>query len=65
MPACVRLEVPLGEQSHADLALVEELARLKLAAKRSGCEITLIEVSDDVRELICLVGLAVALGLDP
>jgi hypothetical protein len=64
MPANVRLEVPLGEQAHADLALVDELARLTLAAKRSGCEITLIDVPDDLLALIGLVGLARALGLE-
>ena len=49
----------------ADLRSVESLARLQLAARRSGVELRLTRVPDELRELITFVGLAEALGLEP
>ena len=49
----------------ADLDTVESLARLQLAARRSGLELRLVRVPDELRELITFVGLAEALGLEP
>jgi hypothetical protein len=49
----------------ADLGTVESLARLRLAARRSGLELQLTRVPADLEELITFLGLAEALGLDP
>jgi hypothetical protein len=49
----------------ADLGTVDALARLRLAARRSGLELRLGHVPDELRELITFVGLAEALGLEP
>ena len=49
----------------ADLATVESLARLRLAARRSGLELRLTRVPAELEELITFLGLAEALGLDP
>ena len=49
----------------ADLATVESLARLKLAARRSGAELRLTRVPAELEELITFLGLAEALGLEP
>jgi len=65
MPQFVPLDVVLGETARPDLETVDELARLQLAARRSGCQIRLIDVPDRLRALIELAGLAGALGLEP
>jgi hypothetical protein len=49
----------------ADLRTVEGLARLRLAARRSGIELRLARVPAELEELITFVGLAEALGLEP
>jgi hypothetical protein len=41
-----------------DLALVESLARVQLSARRRGGRVRLANVSDDLRGLLELVGLA-------
>ena len=48
----------------AHLGTVDSLARLKLAARRSGAEFRLRRVSRELEELITFVGLAEALGLE-
>jgi hypothetical protein len=48
-----------------DVALVDALARLQLAARRLGCAIRLGEVSSDLRGLLVLTGLAECLGVEP
>lgn len=47
-----------------DLALVDALARLQLAARRGGCRIRLDERCAELDALLALVGLADALGLE-
>ena len=42
----------------ADLGTVESLARLQLAARRSGLHLRLRHVPNELRELITFVGLA-------
>jgi ABC-type transporter Mla MlaB component len=42
----------------ADLAVVDCLARLQLAARRSGCELRLLHADPELRGLLDLVGLA-------
>ena len=49
----------------ADLGTVDALARLRLAARRSGLELRLTHVPDELRELITFLGLDEALGLEP
>lgn len=48
----------------ADLGIVDALARLQLAARRSGYEITVTKVPCDLLELIDLAGLREALGVE-
>ena len=49
----------------AHLGTVDSLARLKLAARRSGADFRLRHVPRELEELITFVGLAEALGLEP
>jgi hypothetical protein len=49
----------------ADLGTVDVLARLKLAAGRSGVEFRLREAPAELAELITFVGLAEVLGVEP
>jgi hypothetical protein len=48
-----------------DLEIVDALARLQLAARRSGYEVAVTAAPDDVLELIELAGLAEALCVEP
>ncbi|MGH3549838.1 MAG: hypothetical protein ACRDQU_17360 [Pseudonocardiaceae bacterium] len=48
---------PLGRTSRPDLAVVEELARLQLAARRLGCSIQLRDTCTELRELLVMLGL--------
>jgi ABC-type transporter Mla MlaB component len=43
--------------ANADLVTVDALARLQLAARRRACQIRLRGMSDDLRELVALMGL--------
>ena len=47
-----------GLDGPPDLALVDALARLQLAARRRGCSIQLRDPCEELRELLDLVGLA-------
>ena len=53
----------------ADLGIVDALARLQLAARRSGYEVAVTDAPGDLLELIELAGLSdvlgVALGVEP
>ena len=49
----------------ADLGIVDALARLQLAARRSGYEVSVTRAPRDVVELIELAGLCDALGVEP
>jgi hypothetical protein len=48
---------PLAGLDRADLAVVNELARLQLAARRLGCSIRLRAACTELCELLDLVGL--------
>ena len=48
----------------ADLGIVDALARLQLAARRSGYEVAISEAPADLLELIELAGLTDALGVE-
>jgi len=52
------IAVALGHATGAHLGAVDVLARLQLAAKRSGWTFRLYQVSDDMRALLAFVGLA-------
>ena len=59
-------EVSLGEidhASHCDLALIDDLLRLRVAVARRGWSIRLTDVDHDTRALIELVGVGECLGL--
>jgi hypothetical protein len=49
----------------ADLATVDMLAGLALAARRLGMPLLVRQASDDLRALLALTGLAGALGVEP
>lgn len=53
---------PLPGSGRPDLALVDDLARLHLAARRAGCSIRLRDASPVLSGLLDLVGLAELLG---
>jgi len=48
---------PLARSGRVDLAVVDELARLQLAARRLGCSIRLRDACVDLRELLAISGL--------
>ncbi len=52
------IAVVLGHATGADLRSVDVLARLQLAATRSGWSFRIYEVSDELRDLLAFVGLA-------
>ena len=54
---------PLPAAGGADLAAVDALVRLQLAARRLGCGIRLCDADADLAGLLVLVGLAEAVGL--
>ena len=59
-------EVLLGTIDHGarcDLALVDDLLRLRMAVARRGWSIRLAHPDQDLRELVELVGLGECLGL--
>jgi hypothetical protein len=65
---CAGTEVarwPLRRQGPADLALVDELARLHLAAVRMGCGIRVWAPCPALLELLELVGLGEMVEADP
>ena len=47
----------LGDDASIDLSLIDQLARLQVAARRMGCWITLRQPSGRLCELLGLVGL--------
>jgi hypothetical protein len=49
----------------ADVLTVDALARIQLSAHRHGRRLRLWRASDELRELIELVGLGDALGVEP
>lgn len=46
-----------GELTAADLGTVDALARLRLRARRLGCDVRLEHASAELRDLLCLLGL--------
>jgi hypothetical protein len=59
-------EIPLGAIEHGarcDIALVDDLLRLRMAMARRGWSIRLAHVDQDTRELVELIGVGECLGL--
>lgn len=48
---------PLAQANRPDLAVVDELARLQLAARRLGCSVELRGSCSELRELLAMLGL--------
>ena len=51
---------PLMVAGRVDLAVVEQLSRLQLAARRMGCSLQLHDMCDELTELLAFLGLAKA-----
>jgi anti-anti-sigma regulatory factor len=49
----------------ADCVTVDALARLHLAARRAGVELSVRHASTELRELLVFTGLSETLGLEP
>jgi ABC-type transporter Mla MlaB component len=47
----------VGAVAEPDLGTIDTLARLQLTARREGCEIRLHDASNELRDLLVLVGL--------
>ncbi|MBV8162242.1 MAG: STAS domain-containing protein [Acidimicrobiia bacterium] len=47
----------LPRRGRADMAVVDQLARLQLEARRLGCSIRLLHAGAELRELLALSGL--------
>ena len=56
---------PLLCQGRPDLSIVDELARMQLAARRLGCEIWLREACVDLSALLAFAGLADVVAVGP
>ena len=56
---------PLLVRDPVDLGLVDELARMQLAARRLGCAIELRGACPELLDLLDLVGLRVEVGGKP
>lgn len=54
-----------GELKEPTAATIDQIARLKLAARRHGCDLELRNASSKLDELICFAGLGGVLGVDP
>jgi hypothetical protein len=48
-----------------DLDLVDELCRMRLAARRQGLRVRLVDVDDELRAWLTFVGVAELAGVDP
>jgi hypothetical protein len=61
-------DVPFGAvdaDAACDLALVDELCRLRLAARRQGLVVRLVDVDDELRDWLTFVGVAELAGVQP
>ncbi|WP_395295512.1 hypothetical protein ACF9IK_19790 [Kitasatospora hibisci] len=63
--ACDLGALPAAGPDAADLAVVDALARLRLAAARHGVRVVLRNASGPLRELLAFAGLAGVLPVDP
>jgi hypothetical protein len=54
---------PLTFTGAPDVSVVDELARLQLAARRMGCTVRVCDAGEDLCRLLAFLGLAGAVGL--
>ena len=59
-----KIAIDCGSVREPTAATIDQIARLKLAARRRGCELELRNTSPFLLELIGLVGLSEVLGLE-
>ena len=52
-----RIICDLGSVSQSDVAVVDALCRMRLAARRRGCQLSLRNASGSLHELLVLIGL--------
>lgn len=64
-PCDAVLTCDLGALTAPDLAVVDALARLRLAAARHGVTVVLLNTGGPLRELLAFSGLAALLGVQP
>jgi STAS domain len=62
---CSSIIVDCGRLEAVDLATIDRIARLGLAARRRGCRLQLRDADQALLELIGFVGLAGTLGVEP
>ena len=62
-PRTIRCDV--SGLAHPDVAAIDLLARVELAARKHGCELRLHRCSPELRELIRFVGLDGVLCVEP
>jgi ABC-type transporter Mla MlaB component len=66
MAAAVPTTIDLDASAFApDVATIDALARLQLAARRAGRRLRLLQPPDELLELITLCGLGEVLGVEP
>ena len=56
-PDMERIDCDMAWLRHADLAVVDMVARLSLAARRGDCELRIVNPPDGLEELLALSGL--------
>lgn len=61
-PDVTRATVDTGALAHPDIAAVDALARLQLAACRRGRRLSLVHMAPELRDLLALTGLDETLG---
>ena len=64
-PRNITFAVKVLAGSPSDIATLEALARLVLAARRLGLELRLAHAPPELRELVVVAGLGPTLGLQP
>jgi ABC-type transporter Mla MlaB component len=64
VPGLRRLDLRMGECVRTDLGAIDALARLQLEVRRTGYELTLLDVPDDLRALIDFAGLGEVLRVE-
>jgi ABC-type transporter Mla MlaB component len=55
---------PLASLRRPDLAAIDDLARVRLAARRLGCSIVVLDACAELRALLDLVGLDAVVSCD-
>ena len=64
VPGFRQLDLRVDKCVRADLAAIDALARLQLEVRRTGYEVRLLDVPDDLRALIDFAGLGEVLRVE-